>query len=125
MQEPKWGDPGYSAPVPPRPKAGGVQKWVLWGVLALGVVGQVLYWWAVGGNTDTNNDGCIDGSESPYAHGWWALPCFLVAVIAAVLAFMVYRRNRPRPPKMATVILALTIGNVAWLALLPLGAACW
>jgi predicted permease len=79
---------------------------------------------ALGGNTDTNNNGCIDGGEAVFAHPWFALAGFVVAMVAALLAFVVYRRNRPRPPKMATVIVALTIGNVGLLALMPLGGAC-
>jgi len=124
MSQPKWGEPGYGLPGTPRPKASRGHKRALWGALALGVVGLSLYLWALGGNTDTNNNGCIDGNETVFAHPWFALAGLVVAMVAALLAFVVYRRNRPRPPKMATVIVALTIGNVGLLALMPLGGAC-
>ncbi len=134
MSEPKWGEPGYRPPapgepgympVPPRPKASRGHKRALWGALALGVLGLFLYLWAIDGDTDTDNDGCIGAGEALFAHPWLALAGSVVAVVAAVLPIVVWRRNRPWPPRMATVIAILTVGNVGWLALLPLGGACW
>ncbi len=85
--------------------------------------------WALGGDTDTDNDGCIGAGEALFAHPWFALAGLVVAMVAAVLAFVVWfvvwRRYRPRPPMMATVIAVLTVGNVGLFALLPLGGACW
>jgi hypothetical protein len=59
-----------------------------------------------------------------FAHPWFAL----AAVAALVLAVVVMRRSRRPPqgfPRFGIVIATLTAVNVGWLALLPLGGACW
>jgi hypothetical protein len=129
VSAPQWGEPGYKPPgFLPRPQASRGHKRALWGTLILGLVGQAAYLSAIGGNSDTNNNGCIDGSEAVFAHPWLALAGFLVAVAALVLAVVVMRRSRHPPqgfPRFGIVIVTLTAINVGWLALLPLGGACW
>ena len=124
----QWGEPGYKPPgFLPRPQASRGHKRALWGTLILGLVGQAAYLSAIGGNSDTNNNGCIDGSEAVFAHPWLALASFLIAVAALVLAVVVMRRSRHPPqgfPRFGIVIVTLTAINVGWLALLPLGGAC-
>jgi hypothetical protein len=136
VSAPKWGEPGYQPPKPgepgyrppvPRPQASRGHKRALWGTLTLGLVGQAAYLWAIDGNTDTNNNGCIDGGEAVFVHPWFALAGFLAAVAALVLAVVVMRRGRHPPqgfPRFGIVIATLTAINVGWLALLPLGGAC-
>jgi hypothetical protein len=128
VSAPQWGEPGYKPPgFLPRPQASRGHKRALWGTLILGLVGQAAYLSAIGGNSDTNNNGCIDGGEAVFAHLWLALAGFLVAVAALVLAVVVMRRSRHPPqgfPRFGIVIVTLTAINVGWLALLPLGGAC-
>jgi hypothetical protein len=128
VSAPQWGEPGYKPPgFLPRPQASRGHKRALWGTLILGLVGQAAYLSAIGGNSDTNNNGCIDGSEAVFAHPWLALAGFLIAVAALVLAVVVMRRSRHPPqgfPRFGIVIVTLTAINVGWLALLPLGGAC-
>jgi drug/metabolite transporter (DMT)-like permease len=137
MSEPKWGEPGYRPPapgepgyrpVPPRPKASRGHKWALWGAVALGVLGLILYVWAIGESTDTNNNGCTDGNEAVFAHPWVALAAFLMAVAALVVAVVVSRRGRARAsglvPRFGYVVTMATGVTVGLLALLPLGGLC-
>jgi hypothetical protein len=111
VSAPQWGEPGYKPPgFLPRPQASRGHKRAFWGTLALGLVGQAVYLWAIGGNSDTNNNGCIDGSEAVFAHPWLALAGFLVAVAALVLAVVVMRRSRHPPqgfPRFGIVIAPL------------------
>jgi hypothetical protein len=126
VSAPRWGEPGYRPPVP-RPQASRGHQWALWGALALGLVGQAAYLWSIDGGTSTGGTATDNGNCSTgplFADPWLALAGFLAAVAAVVVT------RRGRHPlqgfsRFGIVIATLTGLNVGWLALLPLGGACW